>query len=88
MKQMNAMLSGSGVVQNGFLKFIGQTSEDKHHKKMIRKEKLKLEQERLKPKEDRIIIMDTSSMAPNQVAYIQLRREKILKKRLRESLTP
>ena len=55
---------------------------------MIREEELKLEQDRLKLEEDRIMIMDTSSMAPNQVAYIQLRREKILKKRLRESLTP
>jgi len=82
---MNAMLSDSIVVQNAFLKFIGQTSEDKSHKKMIREEMLKLEQEKLKLQQDRIMMMDTSSMSPDQVAYIQLRRAEILKKRLGES---
>ena len=32
------------------------------------------------------MMMDTSSMAPDQVAYIQLQRAEILKKRLGESL--
>ena len=63
MKQKNAMASGTNVVGNAFLKFIDQVSEDKSHKKMIREEKLKLEQ-------DRIMTMDTSSMTPDQVAYI------------------
>jgi len=87
-KQMNAMSSGSGEVNNAFLKFIGQTFEDKSHKKMIREEMLKLEQEKLKLEEDRIMMMDTSSMAPDQVTYIQLRRGEILKKRLGESSEP
>ena len=78
---MNAMSSGSGVVQSAFLKLISQTSEDKSYKKMIREEMLKLEQ-------DRVMMMDTSSMAPNQVAYIQLRRAEILKKELGESSEP
>jgi len=85
---MNAMSSGSGVVHNAFLKLVDQTSEDKSHKKMIKEEKLKLEQERLKLEEDRIMIMDTSSMAPNQVAYMQVKRAEILKKRLGESSAP
>jgi len=78
------MSSGSGEVKNAFLKFISQTSEDRSHKKMIREEMSKLDQEKLKLKEDRIMMMDTSSMAPDQVAYIQLRRVEILKKRLGE----
>jgi len=85
---MNAMSSGSGEVKNAFLKFIGQTSEDKSHKKMIREEMLKLEQEKLKLEEDRIMMMDTLLMAPDQVTYIQLRRAEILKKRLEESSEP
>jgi len=64
---MNAMASGTSVVGTAFLKFIDQASKDKSHEKMIREEKLKLEQ-------DRIMTMDASSMAPDQVAYIQLRR--------------
>jgi len=55
---------------------------------MIREEELKLEQDRLKLEEDRIMTMDTLSMAPNQVAYIQLRRAEIFKKSLGESLAP
>ena len=45
---MNAMASGTNVVGNALLKFIDQTFEDKSHKKMIREEMLKLEQEKLK----------------------------------------
>ena len=85
---MNAMSSGSDEVKNAFLKFISHTFEDKSHKKMIREEMLKLEQEKLKLQQDRIMMMDTSSMSPDQVAYIQLRREEILQKRLGESLEP
>ena len=47
------------------MKFIDQTSEDKSHKKMIREEMLKLKQEKLKLEEDRIMMMDISSMAPD-----------------------
>ena len=81
MKQMNSMASGTSVVGNAFLKFIDQASEDKSHKKMIREEKLKLQQ-------DRIMTMDTSSMTPDQVAYIQQRRAEILKKTLGDSSVP
>ena len=80
---MDAMSSGSGEVENVFLKFIGHAFEDKSHKKMMRDEMLKLEQKKLKVEEDKIMMMDTSLMAPNQVAYIQLIVE-ILKKRLGE----
>jgi len=76
-KQMNVMVSGTSVVGNAFLKFIHQASEDKSHKKMIREQKLKLDQ-------DRIMIIDTSSMAPDQVTYTQLRRAEILKKKFGE----
>jgi len=55
---------------------------------MIREEMLKLEQEKLKLEEDRIMMMDTSSMTLDRVAYIQLRRAEILKKRLGESSKP
>jgi len=58
MKQMNSMASGTSVAGYAFLKFINQASEDKSHKKMIREEKLKLQQ-------DRIMTMDTSSMTPD-----------------------
>ena len=84
-KQMNDMSSSSGAVDNAFLKFIDRANEEKAHKQMIRDEKIKLERERLKLDEDRIMIMDTSGMAPDQVAYIQLRRAEILNKRMRES---
>ena len=86
-KQMNEMSSSSGVVENAFLKFMDRASDEKAHKQMIREEKIKLERERLKLDEDRIMTMDTSAMAPEQVAYIQLRRAEILNKRMRESVS-
>ena len=49
---------------------------------MIKEEMLKLEQEKLKVEEDKLMMMDTLMMAPNQLAYIQYRRAKIIKKRL------
>ena len=55
---------------------------------MIREEMLNLTQKKLKLEEDKIMMMDTSLMASDQVAYIQLRRAEILQKRLGESSEP
>lgn len=89
---MSAMSSGNETVQNALLKLCSDTYDDKSHKRMIREQMLKLEQDRIKLEEDRIqleedriMAMDTSSMAPDQVAYFQMRRAHIIKRRLGES---
>ena len=81
-KKMDDMSSGSGEVKSALLTFIGHANNSKSHKQMIREEMLKLEQEKLKVEEDKIMMMDTSMMAPDQLAYIQFRRSEIIKKRL------
>ena len=69
-------------LKSALLMFIGHANNSKSHKQMIRDEMLKLEQEKLKVEEDKIMMMDTSMMAPDQLAYIQFRRSEIIKKRL------
>ena len=44
-----------------------------------------MREEKLRAQEDRIIMMDTSMMTPEQVAYVEQRRADIMKRRSRQS---
>ena len=54
-----------------FKDFINKSNEDKSHKRMIREQNPRI-------RDDRIIIVDTSMMAVEQVAYIEQRRAEII----------
>ena len=54
------------------------TKEQKAQKMMLREQKLSVQ-------EDRIIMMDTSNMTPEQAAYCEQRRAKIMQRRSGQS---
>jgi len=76
--QMNSLTSTNVEMSQVFKEFLNKSNEDKYHKRMIREQKLRIQ-------EDRIMMMDNSTMAQEQVAYIECKTAEILQRKLGDS---
>ena len=71
--QMKDLRSSNTNISQVFKDFVKTSKDDKAHKMLIRKQKLRVH-------EDRTMMMDSSTMTPEQVACIEQRRAEIMQR--------